>query len=191
MRRGKAATSGSNAMAKSRAVGRAVGSGVQTGEEDRGEGRRGAAGEWARRRGQLRPAVLARRERARAGEAGVERGREAEDVGGRAEAAVGLALLGGHVGVGADRGAQRGGLRERAGDGQVDQAGRAAHDDVARLDVEVHDALAGQVVQGGGDVQPERQDLLERERVAVGEQLVECRSVEVLEHQMGKTALGH
>ena len=59
---------------------------------------------------------------------------------------------------------RRGGLGERAGDGQVDQARRAAHDDVARLDVEVDDALAGEVVQRGGDVQAERQELLERER---------------------------
>ena len=44
-------------------------------------------------------------------------------------------------------------LRERARDAEVDQPRRRAHHDVARLDVEVDDALGGHVVQRRGDVQ--------------------------------------
>src|SRR4051794_609515 len=131
------------------------------------------------------------RQRARraAGEAGGEGLGEAEDVGGRAEPAVGIALLRRHVGGRADARAERGGVFGRARDAEVDQARRAAHDDVARLDVEVDDALVGQVVQRGGHVQAEREQLLERERALLGEQLVERRAVEVLEHELREAAL--
>ena len=91
--------------------------------------------------------------RARAPVSRVERRGEAEDVGRRADPAVGRALLGRHEGVGADRRAQLRRLRERARDAEVDQPRRRAHHDVARLDVEVDDALGGHVVQRRGDVE--------------------------------------
>ena len=57
------------------------------------------------------------------------------------------------------------------------------------LDVEVDDALGGEVVQRGGDVQAEREQLLERERAAAGEELVEGRAVEVLEDEVREAAV--
>jgi hypothetical protein len=39
---------------------------------------------------------------------------------------------------------------------KVDQAGRRAHDDVARLHVEVNDPLAREVVEGREELQTER-----------------------------------
>ena len=53
------------------------------------------------------------------------------------------------------------------------------------------DALGREVVQRRGDVQRERQQLLERERPVARQQLVERRPVEVLEHQVREAAVGH
>ena len=77
---------------------------------------------------------------------------------------------------------------EGVGDAEVDQARRAAHDDVGGLDVEVDDALGREVVQGGGDVQAEREQLLEREGPSRVSELVERRAVEVLEHEVREAA---
>ena len=78
---------------------------------------------------------------------------------------------------------------ERPGHAEVDQPRRPAHHDVARLDVEVDDALGGQVVQCRRDVESERQQLLERERAVGVQQLGERRPVEMLEHEVGEPAL--
>ena len=80
---------------------------------------------------------------------------------------------------------------KRAGDAEVDQPRRGAHDDVARFDVEVHHAFGGEVVQRGGDVQRQRQHLLERERTVARDQLVERRTFQVLEQQVREGAVGH
>jgi hypothetical protein len=65
----------------------------------------------------------------------------------------GIALLGRHVGVRADRAALVGESCCRLRDAQVDQACRRAHDDVARLHVEMDGPLAREVVQGRKELQ--------------------------------------
>jgi hypothetical protein len=66
--------------------------------------------------------------------------------------------------VGADRPLELCRFFNRAGKAEVDEPRRDVHDDVARLDVEVHDFLAGQVMENAGDVQRERKELLEGKR---------------------------
>ena len=75
------------------------------------------------------------------------------------------------------------GARERPRDAQVDQPRRPAEDDVAGLDVEVDDVLRAQVVQDAGDVERERQQLLDRDDVAA-DHGGEPRPLDVLEHQV-------
>jgi hypothetical protein len=85
------------------------------------------------------------------------------------------------VPTGASQRFQRGDL---AGHAQVDEARRrAGHDDVARLDVEVDDALVRQVVQHRAEVECKRHNLLEDQPVAA-DQCGEPRALDELEHQM-------
>ena len=74
-------------------------------------------------------------------------------------------------------------LVEPPRDREVDQARLAAHDDVAGLDVEVHDALVREVVQDRAEVQRQRQQLLEVHAVAA-QQRRQPRPFDVLEHEV-------
>jgi hypothetical protein len=120
-----------------------------------------------------------------AGECLVHGHPEPPDVAGRPDfAPMGrVALLRGHVWLRADVASQRAELDDRARHAQVDQARRAGHDDVARLDVEVDDALAGQVVEHRAEVERERQDLFQDQPVAANQRR-QPRALDELEHQM-------
>jgi len=93
-------------------------------------------------------------------------------------------LLGRQVGVGAKRAAALCGALDRAGDAEVDQPRRQAHDDVVRLDVEVEPAALRHVLQGAGDVGRQRQQLLQRDRAVATDQPPQRGTVEVLDQQV-------
>lgn len=95
-----------------------------------------------------------------------------------------VALLWRHVGVGADRVIERLRLLDGTRDTEVDEPRGSAHDDVARLDVEVDVADPAQVVQGRGDLDRQWQVLLLRQRPVTADQRGDPGTVEVLEHQV-------
>ena len=76
---------------------------------------------------------------------------------------MGPSRLGSHcsgaIGVGSDPVGDGGELVDRSGDREVDQPGRGAEDDIARLDVEVDDPFLFEIVERRGELQPERQQL--------------------------------
>jgi hypothetical protein len=120
----------------------------------------------------------------------VDRDAEAPHVARRSDlrAAVRVALLRGHVGVGSDRAAQRTQLIEPAGDAEIDQPRRAGHDDVARLDVEMDHLALRQVVERGAKVEGERHDLLEDQAEAPDEG-GQAGPLDELEHQVRARAV--
>jgi len=83
-------------------------------------------------------------------------GRVARDAGARW-----VGLLGREVVIGTGHMIKPGGVLDRPGDRQVDQPRGRSHDDVARFDVEMDDALCPQVVQGGAQFQTKGQQLVE------------------------------
>ena len=112
-----------------------------------GSGRARAAGSAARRRARER---RGRRRRAWCSVAASPK----TSAGGPTGRARRIALLGRHVAVGADRPCAAAARPPTvARDAEVDQPRRRAHHHVVGLDVEVHHALAGHVVQRRGDVQ--------------------------------------
>ena len=100
-----------------------------------------------------------------------------------------LAHLRRDVRVSPDRLAELGRVLRIAGEAQVDQARRDVHDDVARLDVEVDDPFLRQVVEQGGDVHADGQELLHRQP-AVLDQTAQGRAVEILEQEVRMRPVG-
>ena len=150
--RGSRASTGSRDIGRPRAAaGRSAGSRPEAGSDDRRRprpGRRraaraGAAASCGKRSAVRRPRRGspcgerrgARRRHGRAWRPGPRRRRRSDGT-----RPPWVALLGRHVGVGADRVAQPAGVLHGPGDREVDEPGRRAHDDVARLDVEVRPA---------------------------------------------------
>ena len=80
---------------------------------------------------------------------------------------------------------------EVAGDAQVDQPRRHAHHDVVRLHVEMGHALGAHVVQGRGDVERQRQQLLEGQGAAPLDQPPQGRALEVLDQQVRVRPVEH
>ena len=101
-----------------------------------------------------------------------------------------VALLGRHVGVRSDRRLRTPRVLEAQRDAQVDQLRRRAHDDVARLDVEVRPAPAVHVVERRAELERQGEQLLDRDPVAPLEGR-EPRPVEELEHEMRALAVEH
>ena len=132
--------------------------------DDLGQGRRNGRRERQGLVAQLRPARLAI-ERPVAGGGAEHRGAERPDVAGRPDdsAPSRLALLRCHVFVRTDRVVECGGILDVHGHREIDELRRRAHDDVAGLDVEMADAFSPQVVQGGGELETERQQLVDRQ----------------------------
>lgn len=141
---------------------------------------------------QLGPALAVVREGAPAAQRLVQGDPQCPHVGRRAELreALALALLGRHVAVGARRGAHPGQLPGAPRDAQVDQPRVAGHDHVAGLDVEVHDALAAQIVQYRAEVEGQGQELLEDHAVAT-DQGGEPGPLDELEHQVRARSVEH
>ena len=190
---GRPPTRGCSSSASSRAVGRSAGSfsrqamiACESGSGTRRGQARGSSTSCGKRSSSeassSRVRGLLEREPAR--HRVVERRAEPPDVGRRADVAVGVALLGGHVGVRADVVAEALGTLERACQAQVDHPRRNPHHQVVRLEIEVDPAVGGHVVDRGGNVQAERQRLLERQRTAALDQPAQRRPLEVLDKEV-------
>jgi hypothetical protein len=73
---------------------------------------------------------------------------------------------------------------EGPGDAEVDQPRRHSHDDVVGLHVEMDEARSGHVLKRAGEVQGERQCLLERQGAAALDQPPQRGPLEVLDQQV-------
>ena len=152
----------------------------------------GASWSWGKRtaRSSLSRASFARGNGTSPGDGVEERRGQAEHVGGWADVR-GIALLGRHVRVGADLARDARGAVERAGDAEVDQPRRHAHDDVVGLDVEVDPAGVRHVLDRRRDVQCERNELLDRQRPAAADERAQRRALEVLDQHVGMRSGKH
>jgi hypothetical protein len=141
---------------------------------------------------ELGEALAVGREGRRAAQRLEQRGSHSPHVGRRRQLgeAGDLALLRRHVRLGPDGRAERAHVPLPARDAQVDQARPARHDDVARLDVEVQHALGLEIAQEPHQIEPEREQLLDRE-AAAAYQRRKAGTLDVLEHQVRPGAVEH